>query len=386
MDEFFYCRLLTRSQNCTKKFGVERKRQEVHKYQMMMDKATKLQELSKIYGGKGKRDSNKNEKTSTRKVGRKEKLIEEEQEIDVLPDLATKSLEKERIGDERRIERRLSLPVIPIAPLKRNDTRGHVEVNGKVQIERKISLPIIKSDNCIVSQSLTLDKEMKGSYQERVTLDGSFDYQNSTSRDLRRDDQTTIGRNTLTSRRRSSVYHASVFTPGKVENKRSKMKPAELIELIKKIEKSRDWRIKKGKLGSKELLRHVARIVGKVALFGNYLREDLNLRYLLAILNDPDYNRRYEKCLTPEIETDEEKEIDILQDMYKDGSAAERSDSEASMSVHDEGEHNTDSDDSDTYVADTDELSSVLSDAVCFHIFYSFQIIHRKRNASINFY
>ena len=336
----------------------------------------KLQKLSKIYENsvKGRKAGKRMVKKQTKKTTKTgdETIDEVENEvknesIQELEESYTECNEKE---SRKRVERKISLPV-----LNENRPLSQISIGAKkIKTGRRVSLPIITTGNGIISQSLKLDGNKSDVYQERVTLDGSFEYHNVKLANVHEggDNNEVNTKERLPMRRRSSVFHASVVTPASRGKDRKKIDPAKIEELIKNFTKAKSSprKFETAELEEQiksEVLRHAGKVTGKAAMFSNYLIQNLNLRYLHAVYHDPDYNDKYERFPTPEIETDEEKESDILKDMHEDGrTTGGKTQSEASMSGLEGEGHSSeiDSNDSHTDAAETDELSSVLSDEV----------------------
>ena len=245
--------------------------------------------------------------------------------------------------------KKISLP--PISedrPLSQSETRAPLKEN-----HRRLSLPIINSTNSVVSQVLKLDE--KGS-KEKIDVyqktDGNKAWEPVTS------PGNISNNNSRLTRRKSSVFHAQVYTPASRGARRGTIHPKDLAELIEAYEKKNQIENLKTEdtMNDGQRFRRVANLVGRAAVLSKLLVDDLNLRYIKAELFEPDYNDKYKRLATPDIDTDEENEEAILTEMYTQMKYESGSQSEAKAtagSSDDEEETDTGSDDLDSYGSST---------------------------------
>eukprot|EP00795_Rhopilema_esculentum_P017261 gene17261-8824_t len=261
----------------------------------------------------------------------------------------------EEVSGKRKLTGMKMISLPPISedrPLSQSETRVPLKEN-----HRRLSLPIINSKNCVVSQVLKLDEE--GS-EEKIDVyqkpDGNKAWEPVTS------PGNISNNNSRLRRRKSSVFHAQVYTPASRGARRRTIHSKDVAELIEAYEKkdtiedlTTEDTMKDG-----NRFRRVANLVGKAAVLSKLLVDDLNLRYIKAELFEPDYNDKYKRLATPDIDTDEENEEAILTEMYSQMKYESGSQSEAKAtagSSDDEEETDSGSDD-----LDSDRFSTPKSD------------------------
>ena len=320
----------------------------------------KLRKLNKIYanGVKNKTVTKATAKKQNETTVRDEE-IEDETEDEIEEDETNRDERKLEImalfdGDNagsisgesnRKAERKMSLPNIPQA--RPASQRSCAAAN--TGMERTISLPMINERKNIVSESLKLERDDKGDARsEKISLKDLI--ANRNARQL----------NVATGIKEDGNVQKPLQTPPKSSSKPAAdqggkeesqaEKDLRMLEkLLKNIEENEgtsevDKNNKKG-----GMFRRAANATINAKKFSNILVQDLNLRYLQAVYFEPDYNDKYKRLNTPDIETDEEKDADILQDMHDDGSTSGgRSDTEGGNDSSSSSPTESDQNESDT--------------------------------------
>ena len=297
------------------------------------DKKKTAQTPSKISRKSNRKKVGKS--TTSKKTGRKKKANEPEEEKK--ENISDEQLEQENKDDtmplKERIEtngqipkrniipdRRISLPVIATGQL--NKGRNSKSLSMK-EAPRRGSLPLIKEGDLVTSQSGNTEDSARG-YDGKTRYNGFMEGRTKNGNDLDGGNVTTAAQN-----------------DNDDNNDESSDDNAEFRQIGKKT--------------------------GKAAMFGKHLMDELNLRYLQAILNDPDYNDKYKRFATPDLKTDEEDENDILQDFHDGVKTPTISVSEKSVKGDDDDSTETelaDSNEDDDDDDDDDSVSSGELDAV----------------------
>ena len=290
----------------------------------------KLQKFGKIYSNSAtskkvaKSTGKKTTKTPTRKerVIKDERAIEEdekdnnESEFEVKPQSdpdIDRSIAEE---NERTAERRISLPILPdnrpVSQKSDDQTR-----TGK---EETISLPIINKRNDLISQSLQIDRNDDGNEMcdEKTAPDASIGDGNSEHVNTTEDTNKDIEAQKSIIMPKSNIFKRSVAKLRNNNESQTQIDFKILEKLLKKEEPGSETEKKTGRF------KRAAKVSRKAVMFSDLLIADLNLRYLQAVYNDPDYNDKYARIRTPDIETDEEKDDELLQEMHEDYSTSER--------------------------------------------------------------
>lgn len=324
----------------------------------MTDKEKKLHKLGKIYGAAMNTKQNRmnNRMKDKKKILKNEKLFKDDEGIKLKKMFETASLEREGEKNGDKAERKISLPALTSNGLE-SQSKSYDAMAGT---ERKISLPIINT------RIKSTDKN--------VSLKGSVDCENQMEKcnDIKENDKLE-----LKSKIKDSVNETSKCIPERQENRGSVVDMIDLMELIKKLDGKKPRKnngFAADEKTYKEMLRYAARTMGKATMFTKSIMEDLNIQYIYSSYHDTDYNDKYDRFLTPDIETDEEKEIDIIHDMQKRNSQS-RGKSQSEISISSDGESEAGESNSDvleTEFENTDELSSASSDIVSFYSVFHF--------------
>ena len=264
-------------------------------------------------------------KANKAEAEKKENIADEQSEQENKDDIMPL---KERIETNGQIpkrnitpDRRISLPVIPTGQLNNGRNSKSPSMN---EAPRRISLPLIKEDNLVTSQSGNAEDSGRG-YDGKTRYNGFMEGITKNGNDLDGGNVTTAEKNGNDNNNDESSDDNAEF-------------------------------------------RHIGKKTGKAAMFGKHLMDELNLRYLQAVLNDPDYNDKYKRFATPDLKTDEEDENDILQDFHDGVKTPTISVSEKSVKGDDDDDDSTETelagsneDDDDD---DDDSVSSGELDAV----------------------
>ena len=268
----------------------------------------KLRKLNKIYANSvtGKKVAKASEKKPTEITVRNEE-IEDDIEVE----------EDEKNSDERKLE---------IMALFGGENAGSASGDSNRRAERKMSLPIIPQARSASQRSLA---PANTGIERRTSLPMIYESKNIVSRDNKIDassEKTSLNGNVQkplqTPPQRSNISETSANNQGGRKESQAE-KDLKMIEEFQKNSEENEATLGAGGNNKKAgRFRRLANAARNANMFSNFLTQDLNLRYLQAVYYDPDYNDKYKRLNTPDIETDEEKEADILQDMCDDSSTS----------------------------------------------------------------
>lgn len=265
----------------------------------------------------------RNKKANKTEEEKKEDIVDEglqqENKDDIMPLKERSEITHEKTTRNINLDRRTSLPVIPTGQMN----------NGRkskspclTEAPRRASLPLIKEGNLITLQHRNAEDSERGN-DEKTRFNGFME-------DRTKNGNTLDGGNVTTAAHIGNNDNADESSHNNAG------------------------------------FRHIGKKTGIAAMFGKNLMDELNLRYLEAVLNDPDYNDKYKRFATPDLKTDEEDENDILQDFHDGVKTPTISVSEISVRGEDDDSTETElagsnEEDDDDY--DDDSASSAL-DAV----------------------
>ena len=289
---------------------------------------------------------------------REDKKSEDEINIETLPQTSTETVELTE--NENTLQRTVTLPVIP-SHRPASETRNDQARGAK---ERRVSFPMINANSHNIFNNLQLDIDKKN--EAGIDNAGSDNAaKNSKTSDVTEDGIKDSDVKEPEQKPRKTNDNEELDAKQVTQTQTSSQAAADqkiLENLLKNLENENEGTENDEKAGVKKtsklaLFRRAAQATKQAKKVSNALIADLNLRYLHAVYNDTDYNEKYERLNTPDIETDEEKDDELLQEIHEEISssetqsesevaiAASSSETETNESEHIDSESDTDSPD-----------------------------------------